>query len=230
MGFLLRTCDQCPCAVGSRAQVVINEFSCSNYSLNIAGNNEDFVELYNETGDGLTSAVGTCPTTWTVCDPGRDRRPAERVSDDHLQLDLYARRFLNTNCKPCPMDGHHGRYTYGTDISPNQEDHSWARDVDGTGDCTAPTPNATNAGSAASYGYAMPMARSARVGGPLLDISGWTSTTRTSRRHLPALLNADRSLKPRWSGRWWWTRRRSGPASSRPTRTSSGRTATPSVW
>ena len=32
-----------------RAQVVVNEFSCANYSLNVAGNNEDFVELFNET-------------------------------------------------------------------------------------------------------------------------------------------------------------------------------------
>ena len=29
------------------AQVVINEFSCSNYSLNIGGDNEDFIEFYN---------------------------------------------------------------------------------------------------------------------------------------------------------------------------------------
>ena len=28
-------------------QVVINEFSCSNYSLNIGGDNEDYIEFYN---------------------------------------------------------------------------------------------------------------------------------------------------------------------------------------
>ena len=32
------------------AQVVINEFSCSNYSLNIGGDNEDFIEFYNSGG------------------------------------------------------------------------------------------------------------------------------------------------------------------------------------
>ena len=30
------------------AQVVINEFSCSNYTLNIGGDNEDFIEFYNQ--------------------------------------------------------------------------------------------------------------------------------------------------------------------------------------
>ena len=32
---------------GLYAQVVINEFSCSNYTLNIGGDNEDFIEFYN---------------------------------------------------------------------------------------------------------------------------------------------------------------------------------------
>ena len=32
------------------AQVVINEFSCSNYTLGVGGDNEDFVEFYNPTG------------------------------------------------------------------------------------------------------------------------------------------------------------------------------------
>ena len=31
-------------------QVVINEFSCSNYTLGIGGDNEDFVEFYNPSG------------------------------------------------------------------------------------------------------------------------------------------------------------------------------------
>ena len=36
----------CTAAFAAAAQVVINEFSCSNYSLGIAGDNEDFVEFY----------------------------------------------------------------------------------------------------------------------------------------------------------------------------------------
>ena len=34
------------------AQVVVNEFSCSNYSLGVGGNNEDFVEFFNPFCDG----------------------------------------------------------------------------------------------------------------------------------------------------------------------------------
>ena len=33
--------------IGIDAQVVINEFSCSNYTLNVGGDNEDFIEFYN---------------------------------------------------------------------------------------------------------------------------------------------------------------------------------------
>ena len=39
----------CVLVFAAQAQIVINEFSCSNYSLNVAGNNEDFVELFNPT-------------------------------------------------------------------------------------------------------------------------------------------------------------------------------------
>ena len=37
-------------ALGATAQVVVNEFSCSNYTLGVGGDNEDFVEFYNPTG------------------------------------------------------------------------------------------------------------------------------------------------------------------------------------
>ena len=29
---------------------MINEFSCSNYSLNVGGDNEDYIEFYNSAG------------------------------------------------------------------------------------------------------------------------------------------------------------------------------------
>ena len=34
--------------VASNAQVVINEFSASNYTLGVNGDNEDYIEFYNE--------------------------------------------------------------------------------------------------------------------------------------------------------------------------------------
>ena len=165
------------------AQVVINEFSCSNYSLNIAGNNEDFVELFNETGTAVD--LGGWHLSDDLDDPTKFAIPAGTVvppngylvimcSSEAQAGNLYAGGFLNTNfrihqCKEesvvlaDPSGAVVESYTYGTDISPNQEDHSWARETDGTGGwkvCTDPTPNATNAGAAASMfeGYApMPL-------------------------------------------------------------------------
>ena len=164
---------------GLRAQVVINEFSCSNYSLNIAGNNEDFVELYNETAGPVD--LGGWYLSDNVDNPTKFEIPAGTVvppngylvimcSSEAQAGNLYAGGFLNTNfrihqCKDesVVLSDATGAivesYTYGTDISTNQEDHSWARDVDGTGDwkvCTNPTPNATNAGAVGSFydGYA----------------------------------------------------------------------------
>ena len=47
MAWILSTlCVWMASHVGS-AQVVVNEFSCSNYSLGVGGNNEDFVEFFN---------------------------------------------------------------------------------------------------------------------------------------------------------------------------------------
>ena len=161
------------------AQVVINEFSCSNYSLNIAGNNEDFVELFNETGTAVD--LGGWYLSDDLDDPTKFAIPAGTVvppngylvimcSSEAQAGNLYAGGFLNTNfrihqCKEesvvlaDPSGAVVESYTYGTDVSPNQEDHSWARETDGTGGwkvCTDPTPNATNTGAAASMfeGYA----------------------------------------------------------------------------
>ena len=162
-----------------RAQVVINEFSCANYSLNIAGNNEDFVELFNETAGPID--IGGWYLSDNVDNPTKFEIPAGTVvppngflmiicSGEAQAGNLYGGGYLNTNfrihqCKQesVVLSDATGTiiesYTYGTDISTNQEDHSWARDVDGTGDwkvCLQPSPNATNAGSAGFFynGYA----------------------------------------------------------------------------
>ncbi len=165
------------------AQVVINEFSCSNYSLNVAGNNEDFVELYNGTTDPVD--IGGWHLSDDLDNPTKFEIPAGIVvppngfqmimcSSEAQVGNLYAGGFLNTNFRihQCKQESvvladASGNilesYTYGTDVSTNQEDHSWSRDVDGSGDwkvCTAPTPNATNAGAAGFLfdGYApMPL-------------------------------------------------------------------------
>ena len=152
------------------AQVVINEFSCSNYSLNVAGNNEDFVELFNETAGPID--IGGWYMSDDEDNPTKFEIPAGTIVPPNGYLTiicsgeaqaglLYGGGFLNTNfrihqCKQesVVLSDATGSivesYTYGTDISTTQEDHSWSRDVDGSGDwkvCTLPTPNATNAGA-----------------------------------------------------------------------------------
>ena len=159
------------CMTHLSAQVVINEFSCSNYSLNVAGNNEDFVELLNTSGAPVD--IGGWYMSDDLDEPTKFEIPAGTVvppngfltiicSGEAQAGNFYAGGFLNTNFRihQCKQESvvladASGAivesYTYGTDMSTNQEDHSWARDLDGSGVwkvCTLPTPNATNAGSA----------------------------------------------------------------------------------
>ena len=161
------------------AQIVINEFSCSNYSLNIAGNNEDFVELYNETAGPVD--VGGWYLSDKVDDPTKFEIPAGTVvppngylvimcSSEALAGNLCAGGFLNTNFRihQCKDESVVLSDATGTIVGelhlrhrhqPQPEDHSWARETDGTGDwkvCTNPTPNATNAGAVGAMydGYA----------------------------------------------------------------------------
>ena len=177
--FLLLLVALCGLIPSFSAQVVINEFSCSNYSLNVAGNNEDFVELFNETAGPVD--LGGWYLSDDVNDPTKFEIPAGTIvpPNGHLTIIcsgeaqaglLYGGGFLNTNFRihQCKQESvvladAAGNivesYTYGTDVSTTQEDHSWSRDVDGTGDwkiCTLPTPNATNAGATGFYydGYA----------------------------------------------------------------------------
>ena len=183
------------------AQIVINEFSCSNYSLNIAGDNEDFVELFNQTANAVD--IGGWYLSDNIDIPTKFEIPAGTIvppngfimvmcSGEAQAGNLYAGGFLNTNfrihqCKEesVVLTDNTGTivesHTYGSDISTNQEDHSWARDADGVGDwrvCTAPTPNASNAGAVASMfeGYApMPVMGEApgyHANAMSLDISG----------------------------------------------------------
>ena len=88
------------------AQVVINEFSCSNYSLNVAGNNEDFVELFNETAGPVD--IGGWYMSDDLDEPTKFEIPAGTIVPPNGYLtiicsgeaqagNLYAGGFLNTN-------------------------------------------------------------------------------------------------------------------------------------
>ena len=198
--FFLALLAACGLNAPVTAQVVINEFSCSNYSLNVAGNNEDFVELFNETAAPID--LGGWYMSDDIDDPTKFEIPAGTIvppngfltiicSGEAQAGNLYGGGYLNTNfrihqCKDesVVLADATGSivesYTYGTDISTNQEDHSWARSDDGAGDwkvCTDPTPNGTNAPSVAAMydGYApMPVMSEApgyHAGAFSLDIS-----------------------------------------------------------
>lgn len=170
--FLALTC------VDGASQVIINEFSCANYSLGIGGNNEDFVELYNpgvaatDIGGWFLSDDVAAPTKFEI--PGGTIVPAGgfliiMCSGEADAGNLYAGGFLNTNFRIHQCDEESvvladaagsvlESYSYEASsgsggISPNQKDHSWARDVDGGGAwriCTAPSPGTSNAAAAAS--------------------------------------------------------------------------------
>lgn len=159
------------------AQVVINEFSASNYSLNIAGNNEDFVELYNPTGAPINiggyhlSDKVNNPTKFEI--PAGTNVPANGFltvicsGEANIPANLYAGGFLNTNFKITQCDDESivfadpsgnilESYTFGEDWTTTQADHGWARFPDGSGDwkvTDTPTPVAPNAGTAYD-GYA----------------------------------------------------------------------------
>lgn len=149
--------------IQSWAQVVVNEFSCSNYSLNVAGNNEDFIELYNPTAADIN--VGGWHLSDNVDNPTKFSLPAGTTvpaggfltvicSGSALVGDLYDGGFLNTNfrihqCKEESVVWADAggnileSYSFGQGggaggdvgtISTNQADHSWARETDGMGD------------------------------------------------------------------------------------------------
>lgn len=160
-----------------QAQVVINEFSCSNYTLGVGGNNEDFVEFYNPTGAAIDLGGYFLSDTPTNLDkfeiPAGTMVPAGGhllvvcSGEGELPTNLYVGGFLNTNFKINQCQNESlvfcdpglnvlESYTYGADVHTTQADHSWCRTTDGGATwsvCLTPTPQATNGGNMVD-GYA----------------------------------------------------------------------------
>ena len=157
---------------GVQAQVIINEFSASNYTLGVNGNNEDFIEFYNagptqvDLGGHFLSDNLDNPTMFEI--PGGTTIPAGGhllvicSNEGEIPANLYVGGNLNTNFKITQTMGESlvfadpsgnvlESYTFYEDWTPTQADHSWARDEDGVfGEwmvCTNPTPGGANAGA-----------------------------------------------------------------------------------
>ena len=155
-------------ALGATAQVVINEFSCSNYTLGVGGDNEDFVEFFNPTGADVD--LGGYFLSDNLDNVDKFEIPAGTVvpaggylvvmcsAEGELPTNLYVGGFLNTNFKinQCqgeslvfadPAENVLESFTYGTEFSTTQADHSWARNVDGGASwevCVTPSPGGAN--------------------------------------------------------------------------------------
>ena len=160
------------------AQVVINEFSCSNYTLNIGGDNEDFIEFYNQGATDVdlggyflsdqpsNSDKFEIPAGTTV--PAGGFTMVMCSGEGELATNLYEGGNLNTNFKINQCQGESiifsdpsgailEQFDYLVDIGTTQADHSWARSTDGGGVwevCVDPTPNASNNGAASFSAYA----------------------------------------------------------------------------
>ena len=162
----------CLVVSASSAQVIINEFSASNYTLGVNGDNEDYIEFYNEgptqidlDGHWLSDNPNN-PQMFEI--PAGTTVPAGGYlliicsNEGEVPENLYVGGSLNTNFKVTQTMGESvvfsdpagnilESYTFYEDWTPTQADHSWSRDADGSAGqwrvCTNPTPGNSNGGS-----------------------------------------------------------------------------------
>ena len=149
-------------------QVVINEFSCSNYSLNIGGDNEDYIEFFNSAA--VAEDIGGYFLSDNPLNPDKFEIPAGTLvpaggyllvicsGEGELITNLYLGGNLNTNFKINQCAGESivfsdpsasiiEQYNFVSTFGTTQADHSWAREVDGAAVwsiCTSPSPAASN--------------------------------------------------------------------------------------
>ena len=162
----------CLVVSAASAQVIINEFSASNYTLGVNGDNEDYIEFYNE-GPAEVDLDGH----WLSDNPDNPQMfeiPAGTTvpaggylliicsNEGEVPENLYVGGSLNTNFKVTQTMGESvvfsdpagnilESYTFYEDWTPTQADHSWSRDADGSAGqwrvCTNPTPGNPNGGN-----------------------------------------------------------------------------------
>ena len=162
----------CLVVSAASAQVIINEFSASNYTLGVNGDNEDYIEFYNEgptevdlDGHWLSDNPDN-PQMFEI--PAGTTVPAGGYlliicsNEGEVPENLYVGGSLNTNFKVTQTMGESvvfsdpagnilESYTFYEDWTPTQADHSWSRDADGSAGqwrvCTNPTPGNPNGGN-----------------------------------------------------------------------------------
>lgn len=151
-----------------QAQVVINEYSCSNMTgpTDAFGQREDWVELYNTTGAAIDltgyylSDDDGDPMKWQI--------PSGNIAANGYKMVFCSGRGVvsgtqyhpNFNLKQTENEWIVLTSPGGTTVDfiqitqPTKENHSWARTTNGAATwtlCTTPTPNAANAGGVAYY-------------------------------------------------------------------------------
>ncbi|WP_306643545.1 CotH kinase family protein [Sanyastnella coralliicola] len=192
----------------SSAQVVMNEFSFANYDdLNVDpggwdGEFEDWVEFYNPTGADVD--ISGYYMTDQADNLDKFEIPAGTIVPANGRLlvlitndfdeDPYMWGWLNTNFKVNQTQGESiifsdpgltpiDSFTFGTDIDPNQRNHSYGRSTDGAADWvifTNASPEDPNGGpSGTSYAAApvIDMEAGYYAGGTTLTISSEPNTT-----------------------------------------------------
>ncbi len=160
------------------SQVVINEFSASNYSLftDNYGRNEDWIELYNTTGSAFNltgyylSDVINNPTKWQF--PAGTTIPANGFLRVWASgMNVVASGHIHTNYRLTQRQPN-PEYVIFSDPAGNilesyhllqyvtQINHSWGRTTNGGpvwGVFTSPTPNASNTGTSYQRYAGMPV-------------------------------------------------------------------------
>lgn len=150
------------------AQVVLNEFSCSNTSTitDNFGDTPDWIELYN-TGPSTVNLAGYCLSD-KISNPNKWSFPAGVTIASHAYLIVWCSGrntvvggyvhtgFSLNQTKPDELifTNPSGTTLYSTTLKATQNGHSRARVVDGGtswGVCLTPTPGAANAGVLADY-------------------------------------------------------------------------------
>ncbi len=155
------------CFQNSFSQIVINEYSCSNFNTvnDNFGSNEDWIELFNTTGAAINlngyylSDKPSNPTKWQFTGGSIPANGIVIVWASKIDLSAgpnFHTNFSLTQTKPeqILLSNPGGTIIDQLILNPAQSDHSRGRTTNGAATWslfTTPTPNAANAGAQSEY-------------------------------------------------------------------------------